>query len=86
MSRRRLVYTVEDLDTLAVGAVVRAHRRLAGRVAGQGTADSPYTDGRRLQTILVRQPTGWFGAWDNDLPVPPAKVVPCTVLVRERAR
>lgn len=86
MTRRRLVYTTEDLDQLAVGAVVRAHRRLAGKVAGHGTADSPYTDGQLLQPILVRQPTGWFGAWDNDLPVAPAKVVPCTVLVRERAR
>lgn len=62
---RRLVYDVEKLAELPVGAVVQAHRDLGE----PGGVD-----------IVVRQPGGWFGAWAWEDPILPGLVVPCTVI------
>lgn len=64
---QQLVYTLDDLGNLPLGTVVRAHRDLA-------LAD--------YHTVLVRQPSGWYGAWDWDMPIDNDMVIPCTVLHR----
>lgn len=61
----QLIYTLDDLDAQPVGTVVHSHRDLPG--PGQ-------------HAVLARQPGGWYGAWDNDLPVHEGLVIPCTVL------
>lgn len=65
---RVLVYDTEELAKLPVGTIVRAHRDLGDR------------DG---VDILVRQPDGWFGAWDWEMAIEPGLVVPCTVIATE---
>lgn len=66
---QQLVYTTDDLAALPPGSVVRAHRNLAGD----------------YHCVLVRQPSGWYGAWDDDIPIQPGLVIPCTVLHRSAA-
>lgn len=64
----QLVYTLDDLDALPIGTVVRAHRRLS---AYKGTVD-----------VITRQPDGWYGAWGWEMPIDNEDIVPCTVLHR----
>jgi hypothetical protein len=35
--------------------------------------------------VVVRQPSGWYGAWDEAVPVEDGLVIPCTVLARGAA-
>ena len=67
---QQLVYTLDDLADLPLGTVVKGHRNLAGG---------------NYHSVVVRQPSGWYGAWDEAVPVEDGLVIPCTVLARGAA-
>lgn len=69
---RRLIYSTEALAELPVGALVQAHRRVSG-VHGE-------------VQLIVRQPSGWYGAWGWEHPIEPGLIVPCTVISVESVR